>query len=73
MSEINGGPKKMNVVNVKMTPELKSLVGKAADKENLSMYEWIVGVIADRLGRPELGKVQRRRAGRPRQEMAVSP
>jgi len=70
MSEKIGEYPKMNVVNVKMSPELKSLVGKEADKENISMYEWIVNVVAERLGRPELAKVQKRRAGRPRQELA---
>lgn len=58
------------IVNVKMGPELKQLIAKAADEEQVPMNEWMVRVVADYLGRPELAKIPRNKMGRPRAILA---
>lgn len=56
------------VLTVPLDPELKELIGQAADEAELPMNEWVASVIAEKLGRPDLAKIPRKSFGRPRNE-----
>jgi predicted HicB family RNase H-like nuclease len=62
----------MGYCNLKLLPELHSLIGRAADQAGLPMNEWVVQVLARHLKRPELGVVPRKIMGRPRRELAAA-
>lgn len=55
---------------IRMGPELKELIGKAADNAGLPMNEYIAQVMAEHLGKPELGQIPRKSLGRPRKEVS---
>lgn len=50
--------------------ELKSLLGCASDVEELPLSDFIVKVLAEHMGRPDLAKIPRKKMGRPRVEPA---
>jgi hypothetical protein len=58
----------MPVVSIKMRPELKEELERAADAAGLPMNRWIVELIANRVGKPELARVPRKRMGRPNKQ-----
>ncbi len=49
---------------------LKEEVGKAADRADMPMNEWIAKALASALKMTHLGKIKRKRPGRPRKELA---
>jgi hypothetical protein len=53
-------------IRVYADPRLKDLAGDAADREGLPLSEYVVKVLAQQLGRPELAIVPRKKSGRPR-------
>jgi hypothetical protein len=57
-------------IHVKMPSELRRIIEGVADDEGKNMGEVAVRLIAQALGRPELGYVPRKRMGRPRKEVA---
>lgn len=59
-------PKPAVIMTVPVAPELKELIGKAADEEGVPMNEWLSRVAAEALGRPDLARVPRKAYGRPR-------
>lgn len=59
-------------IRVYADPRLKDLAGEAADREGLPLSEFVVKVLAERLGRPELALVPRKRPGRPRKRAAAA-
>ncbi len=54
-----------------MDPRLKELIGQAADKADVPMNEWIAGILARRLGRPDLAAIPRLPLGRRRKESVL--
>lgn len=54
------------IMTVPVAPELKELIGEAADQEGIPMNEWIAKVAAEALGRPDLAAIPRKAFGRPR-------
>lgn len=44
-------------------PELKELAFEAADNEGMALNEWVARLIAERLSRPDLSRIPRRRRG----------
>jgi hypothetical protein len=56
-------------IHISSPPELKSLAGRAADEEGYPLSEWVVRLIAEKLKRPDLAVVPRKKMGRPRKEM----
>lgn len=58
----------VNVVNVKMAPELKEVIARQADQEGLPMNELIVRLLARAFSRPDLAVIPRKRMGRPRKQ-----
>lgn len=54
------------IMTVPVDPELKELIGRAADDAGMPMNEWIAKVTAKALGRPDLARVPRKPIGRPR-------
>lgn len=54
------------ILTVPLDPELKELIGKAADKEGVPMNEWVARLAAEKLERPDLATIPRRPFGRPR-------
>ncbi len=63
-------PVESTYIGLKANSELHQLIGQAADESGLPMGEWIVRLVAQALGRPELGYVPRKPMGRPRKEVA---
>ena len=66
-----GGKKVAVVTQVPASPEWKRVAGQAADEEGLPLSEFIVRVVADYLGRPDLAVVPRKKPGRPRKDQAA--
>lgn len=60
-------------LHIPVDPELKELIGKAADKEGKTMNEWIAELAAKKLGRPDLADIPRKPMGRPRKEPEPQP
>jgi hypothetical protein len=56
------------ILTIPIDPDLKELIGQAADDAEMPMNEWVASVVADKLGRPELAKIPRKSFGRPRNE-----
>jgi hypothetical protein len=56
----------VETLSVDVPSELKNLIGEAADRENISMNEYVARLIAKQFKRPELGNIPRKRPGRPR-------
>lgn len=52
-------------------PELKELIGQMADAAQMPLGEYVVKVLADHAGRPDLATIPRKHPGRPRKPMAV--
>lgn len=61
-----GGAKLTDYIHVYALPELKQLVGEAADRADIAMSEWVVRALAEKLGRPDLAIVPRKKPGRRR-------
>jgi len=68
----NGEGTVAELVQVKMQPELKRLLARQADKQNLPMGEVIVRLLAAQFGRPDLEKVPRLRLGRKRKALQTA-
>jgi hypothetical protein len=76
MSSRNGSEKKKKVekmvqeIRVYAPAELKELVGLAGDNHDppLPMSEFVVRVLADYFGRPDLRNIPRKRSGAPRKQ-----
>lgn len=67
----NEGEGKMTAdIRVYCDPKFKNLAGKAADKAGLPLSEYMVKVVAEVLGRPDLAKIPRKSIGRPRKVSA---
>ncbi len=49
-----------------VSPELKELIGSAADAQGLSMTDWVARTVAEKVKRPDLGVNPKGRPGRPR-------
>lgn len=58
-------------IHITVQAELKELVGKAADELGIPMSEYIVRVLAEHFGRPDLAVVPRKRPGRPRKAISA--
>lgn len=58
-------------LNLPIHPELKELIGQAADEDGLAMNEWIAKLAAEHLGRPDLAQIPRKPFGRPRKPVAI--
>ncbi len=58
-------------MEVKMLPELRDLLGRVADAEDLPMNEYLVRLLARHLKRPDLATIPRKKLGRPRKEFAI--
>lgn len=56
----------MAYLNVQIGADLKNAVGEAAEKEGLTMNEWVAKSLARVLNRKKLGEIKRRPPGRPR-------
>ena len=54
------------VLSLPISEELKTAIGEAAEEAGLSMNEWVAKLVAEHLGRPELGAIPRKPFGRPR-------
>ncbi len=67
----SGDDKLTATIAVAAAPMLKELAGDAADKEGLPLSEWVVRLIAERLGRPDLATIPRKRPGRHRKKMVA--
>lgn len=59
-------------ISVNCDPELKLIAGKAADDEGFNLSEYVVKVLAEHLGRPDLVIVPRKKIGRPRKEIVLN-
>ena len=53
------------ILTVPLHPELKKILHRAADAENLPMNEFVARVLAKHFNRPELGTIPRKKMGRP--------
>lgn len=49
-------------------PDLKRLVAERADAENLPLNEYVARVLAQHIGRPDLGWIPRKKLGKPRKK-----
>lgn len=58
-------------ISVYCDSELKQLAGKAADAAGVPLSEYVAQVLARELKRPDLGKIPRKRLGRPRKEVVI--
>lgn len=58
-------------IHVYADPKLKELMGRVSDKAGLPLSEYIVRLLAEHVGRPELATVPRKQQGRPRKKIAV--
>lgn len=71
-NKTNGKKRKQPVPAIftfRLDPELKRLLGEKADEEGLPLNEMMAQMLAESLGRPELGKIPRKSLGRPRKEI----
>lgn len=59
-------------IRVYADPQLKALAGAAADERGVPLSEFVVQVLAQHLGRPDLAKVPRKSIGRPRKDLATA-
>ncbi len=60
------GVKPAVILSLPISPELKDLIGQAADEAGLAMNEWMAKLAAEHLGHPELAEIPRKPLGRPR-------
>ena len=60
------------IFTIRMGPALKDAIGREADRVSLPMNEYIARVLANHLGRPELGAIPRKSLGRPRKDFAAA-
>jgi hypothetical protein len=58
-------------IDVNANPELKNLVGRAADEAGIPLSEMVVRILAEHFKRPDLAIVPRKIGGRPRKELAT--
>lgn len=65
-------PKPAVILTLPVDPQLKELIGRAADVEGIPMNEWVARLAANALHRPELGEVPRKPLGRPRKELSLN-
>jgi hypothetical protein len=56
---------------VKLHPKLHERIGREAEKANMPMTEFVSRLVADALGCPDLGVVQRKWPGRKRLELTT--
>lgn len=56
---------------VEINAELKELLGRAADEQNIAMNALIARVLAKYIKRPDLAIIPKNRIGRPRKPIAV--
>lgn len=56
------------IFTFRLEPELKRVLGEAADEEGVPLNEYMAKVLADHIGKPELGRIPRKSIGRPRSE-----
>lgn len=61
----------MAIVSVYLDERLKELIASEADRLDLPMSKFIVEALAEKLRRPDLAKVPRKRIGRPRKHEQV--
>lgn len=61
------------IIAVIAPPELKELVGKAADRAGLSMSEYVVRLLARHFHRGDLKTIPRKKMGRPRKALNGGP
>lgn len=54
------------IFTFRLDPELKNLLGEAADKEEVPLNEYMAKILAKSIGRPDLAKIPRKSMGRPR-------
>jgi len=59
-------------IMVYCSPELKRLAGEWADAAGVPLSEFVVRALAERIERPDLAIVPRKKSGRPRKD-AVGP
>ena len=57
-------------LQIDIPAELKQLIGEAADREDMPMNEFVAGLLASAVNRPELATIPRKRPGRPRKMLA---
>ncbi len=62
------GSKLVAITIVPSHPELKRLAGLAADRDQVPLSEFFVRAVAEKLGRPDLAVVPRKKPGRPRKD-----
>ena len=59
-------------IQVNLNKDLKDLVWDLAEREGTSLSEYIVGLLAEHVERPELNFVPRKTMGRPRKEKTTA-
>lgn len=69
----HGVDKLTDSIRVYCDPRLKDFAGKAADVLGIPLSEYVTRLIAEHLGRPELGIVPRKQQGRPRNKPGRQP
>jgi len=57
------------IYTLRISPALKDALGDEADRAGLPLNEYLAQVLAEHLGRPELGIIPRKSIGRPRNKM----
>lgn len=65
-------PKPAVIITLPIHPELKELIGRAADGDGVPMNEWVSKLVAQALGRPDLAAIPRKPLGRPRKAAIAS-
>lgn len=55
---------------VEILPELKEVLGRAADSENIPLNHLVARLLAKAMKRPELGVIPRKKMGRPRKQLS---
>lgn len=58
------------VFSLKISEDLRELIGAAAGEAGQTMNEYIAKVMADHFGKPALAKIPRKPMGRPRKELS---
>lgn len=58
------------ILTLPIDPELKELISQQAEDQGMRMNEYVAKVMAQKLGRPELGRIPRRPIGRPKLQPA---
>lgn len=58
-------------VYIELNAELKELIGRAADEQNLPLNAFIAKILAKSMKRPDLAAIPKNRIGRPRKSIAI--